>query len=205
VELVKFLVANTYLSNGGSILYRYEAAYIDKLMLESLAKARRFHVTFRFIDDVLSVDNPLWKDALADGLYPDALVLNQTNNEPLRAEFLGMNILAVGTRFRMSVFDKRASFPFEVRRYPHVDSLIPSSLPYGVFTGLLHRGFRICSRSEDFLSYALEVAGRLQLNGCRAQSLRNRFRSFLFQQPRKFEARASSISAQFSRSLGSSS
>jgi hypothetical protein len=230
MELVRFLVANTYLSNGSSLrrqavgipmgtncapalanlfLYRYEAAYIDQLAERSLVHARRFHATFRLIDDVLSVDNALWAEAVgktveAGGLYPAALALNQTNNAPHSAEFLGMSLTVQGSRFHLSVFDKRASFPFDVRRYPHVASLIPVTIPYGVFTGQLHRGWRICSRASDFLSFALEVAARLQRNGCRKQQLRNRFRAFVFRQPRKFEgARPSSLSAQFSRSLGS--
>ncbi len=185
-----------------------EASFIDKLMSESLAEARRFHATFRFIDDVLSADNIRWlaavgKTAEAGGIYPAALVLAQTNNDPLRAEFLGMNVLVSGSRYLMSVFDKRAAFPFEVRRYPHMESLIPWSLLYGVFSGQLHRGFRICTRAEDFIAFALELAGRLQRNGCNRAPLRKRFRSFIARQPRKFEGvRPSWISAQFSRGLG---
>ena len=114
-----------------------------------------------------------------------------------------MSVLVSGSRYQLSVFDKRAEFPFEVRRYPHMESLIPASLPYGVFVGQLHRGFRICTRAEDFIDFALVLAARLQRNGCRAPLLRRRFRSFIARQPRKFEeGRPSWISAQFSRRLG---
>ena len=46
----------------------------------------------------------------------------------------------------MDVFDKRRSFPFEVIRYPHMESVIPSNIPYGVFVELLFTRYRICNR-----------------------------------------------------------
>ena len=91
-----------------------------------------------------------------------------------RVEFIGMTIETVGKRLRLSVFDKRKSFPFQVRRYPLAASLIPRSIPYGVFVGLLHRGYRICSHATDFLSYAGEVGSTLmhKYRGTRAYATR---------------------------------
>ena len=35
----------------------------------------------------------------------------------------------------VDVYDKRQDFPFPVIRYPHMVSLIPTYIPYGVFLG----------------------------------------------------------------------
>jgi hypothetical protein len=221
VDWVRFVVTNTYLKNGDSIyrqsigilyLYRYESAYVSRLAAEGrLGDAKLFHMTFRYIDDVLAVDNPQWAAAVAKpaeqgGLYPRALALSQTNPGPSEVEFLGMRIMATGARFRLSVFDKRATFPFHVRRYPLMCSLIPTNIPYGVFVGQLHRGYRICSGDGDFVSFALDVANRLLDNGCASSKLKALFKAFVSLNVRKFfKVRRTGIVQQFSAGLGNSS
>ena len=87
-------------------------------------------------------------------MYPDELKINDTTPSDRHAPvpFLGMNICSEGNGFRISVFDKRSSFNFPVRRYPHMSSLIPRTIPYGVFLGQLHRGYRICTYHHDFMT-----------------------------------------------------
>jgi hypothetical protein len=202
IAQVTFLVENIYIVNGACIrrqvvgipmgtncapvlanlfLYYHESRFIDRLLLDDSEKAALFHMTFRYIDDTLSVDNPHWSSACEEGeLYPPELQLNDTTptelSEPVH--FLGMDIVGGNTRFSLSVFDKREAFPFPVRRYPHMASLIPQSLPYGVFLGQLHRGYRICSAAAQFLAFACDVGKRLVDNGCRPRRLRQLFVSF---------------------------
>ena len=60
-----------------------------------------------------------------------------------------------------------------------MSSLIPSTIVYGVFVGLLHRGYRISSGVHDFVSYALDVANVLRENGCAINKLKVLFKSFV--------------------------
>ena len=157
-------------------LYAYESAYITRVENEKGREAaRQFQMTFRLIDDVLSSDNTLKSEAVQVcsknvGMYPSELTLNTTSVSPKEAEFLGMRILADTRRFRISVFDKRKSFPFAVRKYPLMSSLIPRTMLLGVFVGLLHRGYRICSGADDFLDCALDVALTLWITVVRGKS-----------------------------------
>lgn len=229
VDLVSFLVSNTFLVSGSMIrrqklgipmgtncapvlanlyLYVHESEFIDKLHKTSAAKARQFHLTFRFIDDLLSLDNPNWDEAItrtADngGLYPDELALSDTSISDEEANFLGMHIKSFVTRFQVAVYDKRDTFPFEVRRYPRIDSLIPGTIPYGVFTGQLHRGYRICSEHADYLSYAKQVAQRLIANGCKSRRLVTKFKSFTRSSVRKYAVKAATLVNAFTDDLGS--
>jgi hypothetical protein len=229
VVLVEFLVANTYLVNGNTIkrqklgipmgtncapvlanlyLYVYESEFIDKISAISTANARQFHLTFRFIDDLLCLDNPHWassveKSAADGGVYPSVLKLSDTSVSDNESHFLGLHIRAVASRFRVSVFDKRQTFPFEVRRYPRTDSLIPRTIPYGVFIGQLHRGYRICSDWHDFVTHAVQVAQRLVTNGCTQQRLSKIFRAFVRATVRKYSVTSLSLGKTFSRELGS--
>jgi hypothetical protein len=117
-------------------------------------------------------------------IYPSQLSLADTTpsvaTDPVH--FLGMDIATAAddpSRFRLSVYDKRDDFPFPVRRYPQCASLIPHTIPYGVFLGQLHRGYRICTSSDDFLSFATSVGGRLMSNGCAARRICILFTTFV--------------------------
>src|ERR1700761_2543579 len=171
-SLIKFLVGNIYVVNGNTCrkqvigipmgtncapalanlyLYAYESAFIDRLMACDVRTARNCHMTFRLIDDVLSVDNPRMQRLTDDyaengGLYPRALRLNDTTISRGEVQFLGMRLRSARNGLQLTVFDKRSEFPFAVRRYPHMCSLIPAYIPYGVFTGQLHRYYRSCLR-----------------------------------------------------------
>ena len=77
------------------------------------------------------------------------------------------------------MYDKRNDFPFKVVRYPHLDSEIPTNLPYGVFTRLTHRHDRICSEREDFINESVALAKCLQAQGAVKHRLVSSFTSFL--------------------------
>lgn len=201
-ELVSFLVKNTFIVNGdvckrqacgipmgtncapalaNLYMYSYECEYIDQLPQE---EAAAFHSTFRLIDDVLSVSNPYWERAISKcyeegGLYPRCLQLNDTCLSPTLVNFLGMRLSLIRGRIDLDVFDKRNAFNFRVNRYPHMHSLIPANIPYGVFVGLLHRYYRICSQKSNFLKHSVALAEVLVNQGCSVKRLRARFRQFL--------------------------
>ena len=84
-----------------------------------------------------------------------------------------------GDTLDTDVFDKRLSFKFKVIRFPHLDSVIPTNIPYGVFKGMLFRASRICSNKEHFLHHAGTFARILVENGCSRIRLARAFRSFL--------------------------
>jgi hypothetical protein len=208
LKAVSWLIENTFIVNGGKCrrqrlgipigtncapnlanlyLYAYESAYIDKLVAASLQEiAAMFHMTFRFIDDVFSEDNPHWMSAISSpyeqgGIYPAALVLNDTTIDSVRVvHFLGMSIKSeVDGRLCIDVFDKRREFPFTVYRYPHRTSLIPAYIAYGVFKGLLHRYYRICTEFKRFCWNSALLARTLVQQGWSLPRLCTIFRSFL--------------------------
>jgi hypothetical protein len=204
---VAWLIENTLLVNGGVVkrqvvgvpmgtncapplvnlyLYSYECEYIDRLVSTApAAVAQAFHMTFRLIDDVLSVDNPYFSEAItksyeSGGMYPAALKLNDTTISATEVNFLGMSIRDIGPQqLCLDVFDKRREFNFLVCRYPQRRSLIPTSIAYGVFVGLLHRYYRICSQFSGFCENAALLARTLVSQGWQSSRLRSVFYSFL--------------------------
>ena len=203
--LIQFLVGNIYVVNGDTCrrqvigipmgtncapalanlyLYAYESIFMDGLMAHDLRTARDCHMTFRLIDDVLSVDNPRIQQCTDDcaedgGIYPRALRLNNTSISRSEVQFLGMRLRSAKNGVQLTVFDKRSEFPFTVRRYPHMRSLIPAYIPYGVFTGQLHRYYRICTLPEEFVAHSALLAHTLFTQGCALRRLRKAFHAFV--------------------------
>jgi len=199
-ELMRWLIQNIYVVNGGECrrqrrgipmgtnagpgicnlyLYYYESRYIDGLIADGESqKAEECHITFRLIDDVQSVDNPNYESLIQ--CYPQFLQLNDTTLETGGTNFLGMNITQnQDHKIMVRVHDKRKEFPFKVVRYPHLDSEIPSDLPYGVFTGLTHRHDRICTEREDFVRESADLAATLLRQGAIKSRLIKSFASYV--------------------------
>lgn len=235
------MISNAFVMNGGVIkrqtiglpmgtncapnlanlyLYSYESTFIDRLVaVKGTSIGEQFHMSFRLIDDTLSIDNPHWRvyaerkyeSVPADGIggiYPAALALNNTTVVPDReVTFLGIRIRDLHGKLVLSVYDKRAEFPFNVLRYPHMCSVIPSSIPYGVLTGQLHRLHRICSRTAHFVKEARKVVSILREQGCALHRLTHVLEQFLerarpnaYQWRREFRLSNRTIVARIMRS-----
>jgi hypothetical protein len=145
------LLANLY-------LYSYESDWIQKMSTTNLQQARGFHLSFRYIDDLLSLDNPAVDMFVNDGPYPLDLSLNDTTDKKDEVHFLGMSILADKLKFWIKIHDKRSVFPFEVQRYPVPNSTLPISIPKNVFIGQLHRFYHVCTKKIDFILTAADLA-----------------------------------------------
>ena len=170
-------------------LFSYEYIFMSRI-IERYGDnyARKFHLTFRLNDDVLAIDNTSFQkhaaikaeDPSEIGIYPGSLELNVTNESEKTVCFLGMKIIdSKDATPVFDVFDKRDEFPFPVIRYPHMDSLIPKSMPYGVFTGQLCRYYRICTRWKSFINRAVTLAITLRNQGSQIRRLIKTFDLFL--------------------------
>ena len=203
--LVSFVVFNTFVCNRGSVLnqhlgipmgtnsapelanlylYSFESSYIDKLISTDHALARSFHLSFRLLDDLLSADNSqhgVFATCLEDGgVYPKSLMCGLTSKSDGIVQFCGLTVTARPDGFDISVYDKRSSFPFHVRNYPHSDSNIPRSILYSAFVGQLHRFYRLSSTLNAFRSCVIDLCRKLvKENGCRSLTLSHKLRSFI--------------------------
>jgi hypothetical protein len=207
-NMVQLLVKNTFIKNGARIkqqirglpmgtnpapylanlhLYRYETKFIDRLMQENITEAQQYLGTFRFIDDVLSVDNPHFEQHVKiaesndpqDPIYPNYLALNKTTSTITAADFLGMEILDHGYEFEIKVASSKKRFPYPNIKYPSLYGNFPPVLGYGVFTGQLFRFSRICSKFSSFINAAADNARMLLTKGYSKTKLERAMESFL--------------------------
>ena len=186
-------------------LYVYESNYIDRVIeIEGEQAAHEFHNTFRLIDDVLSQDNVNFSKAVAEpartdekgkdygGMYPAALVLNDTTLvDNTGVNFLGMHISSGEQYFDMDVYDKKVDFDFEVIRYPHIQSVMPTDIQYGVCTGMLGRFYEICNDPDKYIHHAKVHMQIMMGKGCNQKRLRKCFASVLIRrQPLRWKISA---------------
>ena len=140
-------------------LYSYEEDVIQYLL--SVGKkqlASRFNLTYRYIDDVLSINYQEFENYLGQ-MYPAELEIKDTTESTTSASYLYLllSIMRDG-KLHSSIYDKWDDFNFHITNFPFLSSNIPSSPAYDVFISQLIRYTRACSSYECFILKAISIA-----------------------------------------------
>ena len=133
---------NCYPLLSDIFLYSNEAEFIESLLSTRKKQlAAQFNFTYRYIDDVLSVNNPDFDNYLGRK-YPTELEIKDTTERNTSASYL-----AIGRdgQLRTSLYDKHDDFNFHITNFPFLRSNIPSSPAYDVFISQFIRYTRGCS------------------------------------------------------------
>ena len=200
ISMLEFLIDNIFVEFGGQIfqqstgipmgtncaplladlfLYSYEVEFIQNLVKQkkfSIAKA--FNLTFRYIDDVISLNNPTFNEYLPL-IYPPELEIKETTESRSSASYLDI-FLEFDTNGHLStrLYDKRDDFNFTIINFPNLDSNIPLSPAYGVYISQLIRYARACSTYDDFLKRHKHLCCKLLNQGYSRERLVSTFKRF---------------------------
>ena len=159
-------------------LYSYEAEFLQSLYKSgSKTLARRFNNTYRYIDDLLSLDNPAISQYLAH-IYPDELEIKETTESSNSASYLDLLLHIDMNGLHTKLYDKRDDFDFEIINYPYLSSNIPSAPAYGVYVSQLLRYCRACDSYEDFRIRHCALASKLVRQGYSENRLIRSFKKF---------------------------
>ena len=186
VKMLDFLIDNIFVVFGGQVyqqtvgipmgtncaplladlyLFSYEAAFIQGLLQQKQKKlAQSFNYTYRYIDDVLSLNNSKLSDHLHN-IYPDELEIKDTTESAHSASYLDLLLDSHDTTLCTKLYDKRDDFNFTIVNFPFLDSNIPASPAYGVYVSQLIRYARACSVYADFLGRASLLTSKLLKQG----------------------------------------
>ena len=198
--MLEFLVDNIFVVFGGKVfqqivgipmgtkcaplladifLYSYEAEFIQSLLSTGKKKiASQFNFTYRYIDDVLSINNPDFEKYLGQ-MYPAELEIKDTTESNTSASYLDL-LLSIESdgQLRTSLYDKRDYFNFHITNFPFLSSNIPSSPAYGVFISQLIRYARACSSCECFILRAARLSSKLRRQEYVMERLKSSLRKF---------------------------
>ena len=95
--------------------------------------ASQFNLTYRYIDDVLSINNPAFQNYLGQ-VYPTELEIEDTTESNKSASYLDL-LLSIESdgQLHTSLYDKR-DVNFHITNFPFLSSNISSSQAYGVLS-----------------------------------------------------------------------
>ena len=134
------------------LLYLYETDFIQGFLKNNKKKlARSFNFTFRYVDNVFSLNNSRFGDCV-DRIYPIELERKDTTDTERSASYLDLHleIDSVG-RLKMKLYDKRDDFNFPIENFPFKCSNIPATPLHVVYISQLIRESIACSSYNDFL------------------------------------------------------
>ena len=138
------LLANLY-------LFKLEYKIMKNLLKTNMSKARLFSNTFRYIDDLLTLNNPSFGNVIGD-IYPPELVLKETTEMNGLVFYLDVGISVVNGQYETTIYDKRDNFNFKIVNFPFMSSNIPSGLAYGIYISQLVRIGRIVVCMKNLLN-----------------------------------------------------
>ena len=107
-------------------LYSYEAEFIQSLLSTGRKQlASRFNFTYRYIDDVLFINNPEFENYLGP-MYPVELGIKDTTESNTSASYLNL-LLSIGRdgQLHTSIYNKRDDFNFNIITFPFFEPRPP--------------------------------------------------------------------------------
>ena len=199
-EMVEFLIDNIYVRFGGLtfrqvigipmgtncaplladlFLYSYETEFLDQLIKKGKRHiASRFNLTFRYIDDLISFNNPKFGQYLKQ-IYPKELEIKPTSPSEFESHYLDLTFIRNNdNHLSTRLYDKRDDFPFSIVNFPFLSSNIPASPAYGVYISQLIRYARCCAHYDDFAARHKTLVARLLSQGYKKNRLSNTFKKF---------------------------
>ena len=160
-------------------LYSYENEFLDKLIKEGERKlARKFNLSYRYIDDLISFNNKRFKEFISD-IYPKELTISEATESTSIASYLDLLFIRDKSNNIMTkLYDKRDAFGLHIVNFPFMSSNIPSAPAYGVYASQLIRYARCCSNYSAFLLHHRALVTRLLSQGYKVNHLSNTFKKF---------------------------
>ena len=159
-------------------LYSYENEFLDKLIKEGKRKlARKFNLSYRYIDDLISFKNKRFKEFISD-IYPKELTVSETIESTSVASYLDLLFTRdKNNNITTKLYDKRGAFGFHIVNFLFKQHSISTSLRCLCISAHL-LCVCCCSNYSDLLSRHRALATRLLSQGCKVNRLSNTFKKF---------------------------
>ena len=160
-------------------LYRYESRWLNKTKKENHVLARKFGRVYRFIDDLLAINDGNEFEKHYREIYPPELELKKENITNIQTSFLELDIQLSNHSFSTKLYDKRDAFGFHISRLPYKDSNIPHRMFYSSASAEVLRICRATSFLPDVTTSVRSLINRMLTQGANEDSLKNSFKKSL--------------------------
>ena len=115
-------------------LYSYESDSLDNMIRSDHRKlARSFNLYFRYIDDLIVLNNKKFWEYVKD-TQPSQLNVEKTDQSDNLASYFDLTFtIKKDGKLSTKPYDKRDDFDFHIVNFPFLSSNIPSGPSYGVY------------------------------------------------------------------------
>ena len=186
IRAVEFLIRNCYFRLGDKLfrqdigipmgsdpapawanlfLFHYESSWLNSIKKSNNILARKFGQVFRYIDDLLALNDGHSFESHYHEIYPPELTLNKENDDYRSTNFLDLCIEIKDGVFTTRLFDKRDHFGFNITRLPYKDSNIPTKMFYSSIAAECLRICRATSSHTHAASSINAVVSRMMNQG----------------------------------------
>ena len=144
------------------VFFPYEAEFIQVLLKKNEKKlARSFNFTFRYKNDVLSLNNSRFGD-FVDRIYPIEFEIKNTTDTDRSASYIDLHLeIDSRGRLRRKLYDKRDDFNVPIVNFPFICSNFSTAPAYGVYISQMIRYSGACCSYQDFLDRGLLLRWKL--------------------------------------------
>ena len=109
-------------------LFFYESRCLKSIKNSNYGVARKFGNIFRFIDDLIAINDGKEFENHYNEIYPSELIFKKENTSHTEPTFLDLRLCINEGQIQTSLYDKRNSYNFKVVRFPYKSSNIPSKM-----------------------------------------------------------------------------
>ena len=189
-DAISYLLDNCYFSIGKNIfrqvvgipmgsdpapfmanlfLYYYESKFLKTFKVNNMSRARLFNYIFRFIDDLIAINDDKEFENNIRNIYPKELELKKENVGYLEGSYLDIKAKIADNKFSLKLYDKRDDFDFDIVRMPFLSNNMPSNIFYSSFSSEILRIARCTTDKEDFLTSCDSLIERMWAQGAKSQ------------------------------------
>ena len=122
---------------------------------------RKINNFFRFIDDLLSLNDGSTSEKHYKDIYPTELELKKENHSSSCASFVDLYIYIENGEFHTRLFDKRDNIGFDIVRMSFYCSNVPSKMFYGSIGAEFLRISRANSKIEELIRNCKQLLSRM--------------------------------------------
>ena len=160
-------------------LYVYESRFITNLMKVDRNRALKFRHIFRFIDDLIVLNDEGEFMKSFSEIYPEEMELKRENKSDTSASYLEMAMAIEDRQISTNLYDKRDAFGFSVVRLPYKCSNIPSKMFYSTISAEILRIAKATSKYDFFLHNVRNLLLRMKNQGADDFGIKKSFRKMM--------------------------
>ena len=152
-------------------LYIYENKFMENLKKTDLKRAKNLRHVFRFIDDLIALNDDDEFLRSYKEIYPKEMELKVENNEINAASFLDLGFQVEDRIFKSNLYDKREAFQFSVIRMPNKSSNMPYKMFYSTISAEILRICRATSHYPSFINSVRKLIIKMRKQGAQTRGI----------------------------------